>query len=146
MKIIERLVRIACHYNKIKFAEFFRDYKHARVTDCKSMVFYYVNKVMHISAFEISELINRDEDYVLKHIERHDQEYTIINHYKKTYENIVTQYENWQNSNLDLAYSITKTQYDTKTEIKYEMILTENNRLKHEIDILKLKLNKKNYV
>ena len=49
----------------------------------------------------------------------------------------MTQYDNWSNSTLDLAYAIMKTKYDYRLEIKYENILNENNRLKHQNSILK---------
>ena len=38
-----------------------------------------------------------------------------------------------------------KTKYDYEQSAKYEQILNDNNRLEHEIDILKFKL-KKRYV
>jgi cell division septum initiation protein DivIVA len=39
-----------------------------------------------------------------------------------------------------------KTQYDNEIDKKYEAILNENCNLKHELDKLKIKLNKKSYV
>ena len=143
MKSVERLIRIACHYNKIIFNEFYREYKYARVIDCKAMVFNYLKESYKISLFEISELFDKDEDYIKKYIKHHKEEINVINHYTKLYENTKTQFENWSHTEIDLAYSIIKTKYDQDNEIKYEQILNENCQLKYQLE----KLNrKKSYV
>lgn len=142
MKLIERLVRIATHYNKIKFSEFYKEYKHPRITDCKAMVYHAMNQNYGYKIEEIAQIFNINVSYVKSKIEHHDSEYMVINGYTKLYDNIITQYDNWSNASLDLAYSIIKTKHDHRKALKYEQILNENNRLKYENSILKNKIYK----
>ena len=147
MHSVNRLVRICCYYNSVKFADFYNVFSNTRIKDCRSIVFHILLIEDKLNLYQISELFNKNVEFIESHIKHHDLEYNIINHYKKTYDNTLTQYTNWTDSNLDLAYSIVKTKYDNLTENKYEQILNDNCRLEHEIDILKIKLNKiKNYV
>tara|TARA_Y100001938_G_scaffold119441_1_gene165424 strand:+ start:246 stop:686 length:441 start_codon:yes stop_codon:yes gene_type:complete len=146
MQSVNRLVRICCYYNSVKFADFFNVFSNSRIKDCRAIVYHILISESY-NPYQISELFNKPIDFIEKHLAHHESEYEIINHYKKCYENTITQYKNWSDSNLDLAYSITKTKYDLLNENKYEQILNENNRLEHQIDILKIKLNKnKSYV
>ena len=68
--------------------------------------------------------------------------YNIINYYTSKYQNIETQFNDWNDSKLDLQYSIIKTKYDHDLDKKYEIILNENSRLKYELDKLRIKKNK----
>lgn len=145
MPSVNRLVRICCYYNSVKFADFFNVFSNTRIKDCRSIV-YNILIEENYNVFQISEVFKKPIDFIEKHLKHHTSEYEYINHYKKCYDNTYTQYKNWTDSNLDLAYSITKTKYDLLTENKYEQILNENNRLEHQLDILKIKLNKKSYV
>tara|TARA_R100000664_G_C2758408_1_gene147250 strand:+ start:2147 stop:2587 length:441 start_codon:yes stop_codon:yes gene_type:complete len=146
MKSVDRLIRICCYYNKVKFADFYNVFSNPRTKDCRAMVYHILNKKENFTIYAISELFNKDQGFIKDMIEYHNSEYDVINHYTRQYENTYTQYQNWNNSELDLAYSIIKTKYDYDADIKYEQILTENNRLEYELDMLKIKLNKKSYV
>tara|TARA_R100001129_G_C5325869_1_gene248583 strand:+ start:25028 stop:25468 length:441 start_codon:yes stop_codon:yes gene_type:complete len=146
MQSVNRLVRICCYYNKVKFADFYNLYSNVRIKDTRSIVYHILKTELGLNTYQISELFNKPVEYVEDHIKYHYKEYDIINHYKKIYENTITQFRNWNNTDLDLAYSIVKSKYDVERENKYEQILNDNNRLEHEIDILKIKLNKKSYV
>jgi hypothetical protein len=141
----ERLVRIAAHYNKVKFSEVYKTYKHPRIDDCKAMVFFALYNVFAWSKQEIANEFSKDIEYIENFIEHHESEYNIINHYTKLYDNTITQFKFWDKEELDLAYAITKTNYDYKNEIRYEGILNANSKLLHENSILKIKLNKKRY-
>ena len=145
MPSVNRLVRICCYYNSVKFADFYNVFSNPRIKDCRAIV-YHILLSQDYNVFQISEIFNKPIEFIEKHIKYHETEYELINHYKKTYDNTYTQYSNWTDTNLDLAYSITKTKYDLLNENKYEQILNENNRLEHQIDILKIKLNKKSYL
>jgi hypothetical protein len=146
MKSVDRLIRICCYYNKVKFADFYNVFSNPRTKDCRAMVYHILHYQENFSIYDISEIFNKDIIFIKDMIKYHDTEYHIINHYTRQYENTLTQYRSWNNSDLDLAYSIIKTKYDYDTDIKYEQILNENNRLENELDKLKIKLNKKSYV
>jgi hypothetical protein len=146
MKSVERLVRIASHYNKVKFADFYNVYSNPRIKDTRAIVYHILHKDLNFSIFDLQALFNKEASYIEFILNYHDTEYNIINHYTKIYDNTLTQFKNWNNTDLDLAYSIIKTQYDYRNDIKYEQILNENNRLEHKIAILKTKINKKSYV
>ena len=146
MKSVDRLIRIACYYNKVKFADFYNVFSNPRTKDARSMVYHILHNKQNFTIYDISELFNKSKDHIKDMLEYHNTEYEVINHYTRQYENILTQFNNWNNTDLDLAYSIIKTKYDYDTDIKYEQILNENNRLEHQLDILKIKLNKKSYV
>ena len=143
MKSVERLVRIATHYNKVKFADFYNIYSNVRIKDTRAMVYSILYNEMEFSLFDIGALFNKDTEYIKIMVDYHDSEYNIINHYTKIYDNALTQFENWNNTDLDLAYSIIKTKYDNKNEIKYEMILNDNNRLSDLNDKLNKQLKKR---
>jgi len=145
MKSVDRLIRISCYYNKVKFADFHNIYSNPRTKDCRAMVYHILHHTLNISIYEISELFNKEKSFILEMLKYHDTEYLIINHYTRQYDNIITQFENWNNSDLDLAYSIIKTKYDHNTDLKYEQILNENNKLSYELDKLKIK-KRKSYV
>tara|TARA_R100000655_G_scaffold31221_1_gene62659 strand:- start:3084 stop:3524 length:441 start_codon:yes stop_codon:yes gene_type:complete len=146
MQSVNRLVRICCYYNKVKFADFYNVFSNNRIKDCRSIVYNILLLELNFNIYQISDYFNKPVKYIEDLINHHKSEYEIINHYTKAYQNTFTQFENWSNSELDLAYSIVKTKYDYDNEIKYEQILNDNCRLEHEIDILKIKLNKKSYV
>tara|TARA_R100000700_G_scaffold34282_1_gene42298 strand:- start:310 stop:750 length:441 start_codon:yes stop_codon:yes gene_type:complete len=146
MQSIDRLIRICCFYNKVKFADFYNIFSNPRTKDARSMVYHILHYKENFSIYDISELLNKSKDHIVEMLKHHDSEYQIINHYTRQYENTYTQFKNWKNAELDLAYSIIKTKHDYDLDIKYEQILNENNRLEHQIDILKIKLNKKSYV
>ena len=139
MKSVERLVRIASHYNKVKFADFYNIYSNIRIKDTRAMVYHILHDDMAFSLFDLEVFFNKDTDYIKQMINHHNSEYESINHYTKIYDNTLTQFKNWNNTDLDLAYSIIKTKYDYCNEIKYEIILNDNNRL----SIINDKLNKK---
>ena len=142
MKTLERLVKIACYYNRIKNIEFYRDYDNKRIIDARSMVYHLALKKLNLTIFEISENFNKPESYILELLEHHKSEYNIINYYTSKYQNIETQINDWNDSKLDLQYSIIKTKYDHDLDKKYEIILNENSRLKYELDKLRIKKNK----
>ena len=146
MQSVSRLVKICCYYNKVKFADFYNVFSNNRIIDCRAIVYSILLNELNFNLHQISDLFNKPTEYIEEIINHHKSEYEIINHYTKTYHNTLTQYKNWNNSELDLAYSIVKTKYDNENELKYEHILNENNRLEHQLDILKIKLNKKSYV
>ena len=128
MKAVDRLVRISCFYNKVKFADFYNMFCNPRNTDARAIVYHILNTELEFSIYDISELFNKEKAYIEKLLKHHNSEYNVINHY------------------LDLAYSIIKTKHDMDLDTRYEQILNENNRLTWENDILKIKLNKKSYV
>tara|TARA_Y100001938_G_scaffold58270_1_gene81597 strand:+ start:22867 stop:23259 length:393 start_codon:yes stop_codon:yes gene_type:complete len=130
----------------VKFADFYNIFSNPRTKDARSMVYHILHYKENFSIYDISELLNKSKDHIVEMLKHHDSEYQIINHYTRQYENTYTQFKNWKNAELDLAYSIIKTKHDYDLDIKYEQILNENNRLEHQIDILKIKLNKKSYV
>ena len=146
MKSVERLIRIASHYNKIKFGDFYNLYSNPRIKDTRAIVYHILSNEMEFSLFDLEAVFNKDPVYIKDILDHHNTEYEIINHYTKIYDNTVTQFKNWNNTDLDIAYSIIKTQHDYKNEIKYEMILNDNNRLSHVNDILKKKIKRKAYV
>ena len=139
MQSVNRLVRICCYYNRVKFADFYNVFSNPRTKDCRAIVFNILLNELNFNTYQISELFNKSIEFIEDLIIHHKSEYDIINHYTKNYQNTLTQYQNWSDSNLDLAYSITKTKYDYDNEIKYEQILNENNRLEYELSILKRK-------
>jgi hypothetical protein len=145
MPSVNRLVRICCYYNSVKFADFYNVFSNIRIKDCRAIVFHILLN-QDYTVYQISEIFKKPIEFIESHLKHHEIQYDYINHYKKTYDNTQTQYSNWTDSNLDLAYSIIKTKYDLLNENKYEQILNENNRLEHQIDILKIKINKKSYV
>ena len=57
-------------------------------------------------------------------------------------ENIETQLDNWNNTDLDLQYSLIKTKHDADLAEKYEIILNENYKLKSELNKLRIKKRK----
>jgi hypothetical protein len=146
MKNIDRLVKLSSYFNRIKDIEFYRDYDNKRIIDARAMVYHLAIDVMNYTIYEVSVAFSKEENYVLEMLRHHKSEYNIINHYTQLYENIKTQFNNWKNSEYDLQYSIIKTKYDYETEKRYEQILNENGALKHQLHIMKIKLNKKNYV
>tara|TARA_R100001530_G_C4277471_1_gene144714 strand:- start:384 stop:815 length:432 start_codon:yes stop_codon:yes gene_type:complete len=139
MKSVDRLIRICCYYNKVKFADFYNVFTNPRTKDARSMVYHILNNKQNFSIDDISEFFNKTTPHIKDMLDYHHTEYKVINHYTRQYENTITQFENWDNANLDLAYSIIKTKYDYDTDIKYEQILNENCRLESEIKILKRK-------
>tara|TARA_R100000664_G_scaffold16331_1_gene25079 strand:- start:2904 stop:3344 length:441 start_codon:yes stop_codon:yes gene_type:complete len=142
MRTIDRLVRISCYYNKVKFADFHNVYTNPRTKDARAMVYHILHHYENYGVSEIAEAFNKELPFVKNLIEYHYTEYDVIHHYTKMYHNIFTQFTNWNNSSLDLAYSIIKTKYDYDYDIKYESLLNENNKLNEKINILKRK-NKK---
>ncbi len=146
MSSVERLIRIACHYNKLKFADFNREFNNLRLKDCKSIVYQVMIDKLGYDKTKLSIHFGCSVKMISFYINHHCNEYNVINHYTKIYENVKTQFESWTKSELDLAYSIVKTNYDIKNELRYEHILNENNRLIHQNDVLKHKLKRKNYV
>lgn len=146
MRAIDRLVKLASHYNRIKHIEFWRDYDNKRIIDARAMVYHIALKKLNFTLFEIAETFNKHEDYILELLSHHKSEYDIINHYTQIYHNIETQYSEWKNCNLDIQYSIVKTKYDYDTEKKYEQILNENCMLKYELDKVKHKFKYKNQI
>tara|TARA_R100001086_G_scaffold242329_1_gene169957 strand:+ start:654 stop:1094 length:441 start_codon:yes stop_codon:yes gene_type:complete len=146
MKAVDRLVRISCFYNKVKFADFHNMFCNPRNTDARAIVYHILNTELEFSIYDISELFNKEKAYIEKLLKHHNSEYNVINHYTRQYENTLTQFKQWNKTDLDLAYSIIKTKHDQDLDTRYEQILNENNRLTWENDILKIKLNKKSYV
>ena len=146
MRNIDRLVKLASYYNRIKNIEFYREYDNKRIIDARAMVYHMAMNKLNYTLFEISEAFNKHENYILELLSHHKSEYNIINHYTQIYHNIETQYTEWKNSNLDIQYSIVKTKYDYDTEKKYEQILNENSMLKHELSKLKHKFKYKNQI
>ncbi len=144
MKFLNRLVRICCYYQKIKFADFYNHYDNIRIRDARAMVYNILKTEKNIDTDRISQLFNKDENYIIEMLDYHTSEYKLINEYKRMYENTLTHFNNWSNTDLDLCYYLTKTKYDNELDIRYEQILNNNNRLEHEIGILKTKLNKLN--
>jgi hypothetical protein len=144
MKKLDRLVKLATYYNRIKHIEFYRDYDNKRIVDARAMVYHLCLNVLNYNLLEVSESFNKDEKYILELLEHHKTEYNIINHYTQIYQNIETQYTKWKESELDLQYSIIKTKYDYDLAKKYEEILNENCNLKYQLEKLNYKL-KKNY-
>ena len=145
MKSVSRLIRICCYYNSVKYADFYNVFSNVRIKDTRAIVFHILHNVLQYNKYQISDLIKMPISFVDEHLKYHEKEIELINHYKKLYYNTLTQFQSWNNAQLDLPYSIVKTKYDYEQSAKYEQILNDNNRLEHEIDILKFKL-KKRYV
>lgn len=146
MKKVDRLIRISCFYNNVKYADFYNIFTNPRTKDARSIVYHILYNDFNYSINDISEYFNKATTHIKDMINYHNSEYDVINHYTRQYENTLSQFKNWDNSELDLAYSLIKTKYDYDKDIKYEQILNENNRLEYQLDILKIKLNKKSYV
>lgn len=146
MKNLDRLVKLACYYNRIKDIEFYRDYDNKRIIDARSMVYHLALNILKYSLYEISDFFNKQDGYILELIEHHKSEYKIINHYTQMYDNIETQFLKWRDSELDLQYCIIKTKYDSDVEKKYEYIVNENSALKNELEKLNYKSKNKYYV
>ena len=146
MKQIDRLVKLASYYNKIKHIEFWRDYDNKRIIDARAMVYHLALNILNYTIFEVAETFNKEEDYILELLEHHKSEYNIINYYTEMYQNIEIQYTKWKQSDLDLQYCIIKTKYDYDTAKKYEQILNENCMLREQLDKLNYKLKKNYYV
>jgi|TARA_Y100001963_G_scaffold75595_1_gene104957 hypothetical protein len=146
MKQIDRLVKLASYYNKIKHIEFWRDYDNKRIIDARAMVYHLSLNILNYTIFEVAETFNKEEDYILELLEHHKSEYNIINYYTEMYQNIETQYTKWKQSDLDLQYCIIKTKYDYDNAKKYEQILNENCMLREQLDKLNYKLKKNYYV
>ena len=146
MKSVDRLLRIACYYNRVKFADFYNVYTNVRIKDTRSIVYHVLVNELNYSTYQVSELFNKPMDFIDDMCKYHAIEYDQIYHYRRQYLNTLTQFNNWNNTDLDLAYSIIKTKYDYDTDIKYEQILNDNCRLENENQKLKIKLNKISYV
>lgn len=146
MKNLDRLVKLACYYNRIKDIEFYRDYDNKRIIDARSMVYHMALNILKYSLYEISDFFNKEDGYILELIEHYKSEYKIINHYTQMYDNIETQFLKWRDSELDLQYCIIKTKYDSDVEKKYEYIVNENSTLKNELEKLNYKSKNKYYV
>lgn len=138
----ERLVRIVCYYNNIKYIEFNRHLFNRRIKDSQAIVYHILYKYIGCTKKYLCDYFKRDITYVNATLLHHSNEYNIINHYTKLYENTLTQFKNWENVNNDLSYSIIKTKYDLDNELKYEQILNENGKLNYELN----KLKRKSYV
>tara|TARA_R110002020_G_scaffold92169_6_gene223354 strand:+ start:5201 stop:5644 length:444 start_codon:yes stop_codon:yes gene_type:complete len=147
MKKIDRLVKLACYYNRIKNIEFYRHYDNKRIADARGVVYFIALNDLNFTLYELSIHFKKTENYILEILKHHKSEYNIIHHYTQIYHNVITQFNKWKEVDLDLQYCITKTKYDYDTEKRYEQILNENGMLKHQVSKLKIKLNKnKNYV
>ena len=146
MKNLDRLVKLACYYNRIKDIEFYREYDNKRIVDARSMVYYMALNTLKYSLYDVCDFFNKEEGYILELIEHHKSEYEIINHYTQMYDNIETQFLKWRDSELDLQYCIIKTKYDSDIEKKYEYIVNENSTLKNELEKLNYKSKNKYYV
>ena len=146
MKTLDRIVKIACYYSRIKELEFYRDYDNKRIVDARSIVYNILLNKLNYTIFEISDHYNKPESYVLELIKHHKSEYNIINDYTSKYDNIETQLIKWRETRLDLQYCLIKTKHDIELDKKYEILLNENAKLKNELEKLKIKLNKKSYV
>ena len=144
MNDIERIVKLASYYNRIKQIEFWRDYDNKRIVDARSMVYHLALHKLNYTIFEVCETFKKEDDYILELLEHHKSEYHIIHHYTQIYDNIDTQFTNWKNCELDLQYCIVKSKYDYDSEKKYEQILNENGELKKQLEKLNYK-SKKNY-
>jgi hypothetical protein len=81
MKQIDRLVKLASYYNKIKHIEFWRDYDNKRIIDARAMVYHLSLNILNYTIFEVAETFNKEEDYILELLEHHKSEYNIINYY-----------------------------------------------------------------
>ena len=145
MRNIDRLVKLASYYNKIKHIEFWRNYDNKRIIDARAMVYHLALNKLNFTIYEIAENFNKEEIYILELLEHHKSEYNIINYYTQIYDNIDTQNSKWKESDLDLQYCIVKTKYDYDVAKKYEEILNENSMLRYELDKLNFK-KRKNYV
>jgi len=146
MKTLNRLVKISTYYNRIKDIEFYRDYHNKRIVDARSIVFNIALNDLKYTIGELSDYFNKENIYILELIEHHKSEYKIINYYTQLHDNIRTQFLEWNESKLDLQYSIIKTHYDNELAQKYEIILNENCLLMNENEKLKYKSKKKYYV
>ena len=142
MKRIDRLVKLASYYNRIKHIEFWRNYDNKRIVDARAMVYHLALNKLNYTIFEIAENFNKEEIYILELLEHHKSEYNIINYYTQIYDNIDTQNSKWKESDLDLQYCIVKTKYDYDVAKKYEEILNENCMLRYELDKLNFKKRK----
>ena len=140
MKSVDRLVKIASYYNKIKDREFYRDYVNPRIKDARAMVYNILREDFNYSLKDLCNRFNKYKEYIDEMSNHHDSEYKIIHHYTKLYDNVKIQFINWDNSELDLQYSIVKTKYDSDFSIRYENILNENTFLNDENKKLKKKL------
>lgn len=134
MRNIDRLVKLASYYNKIKNIEFWRNYDNKRIIDARAMVYHLALNKLNYTIHEIAETFNKEEIYILELLDHHKSEYDIINYYTQIYDNIDTQYSKWKESGLDLQYCIIKTKYDYDLAKKYEEILNENCMLRYQLD------------
>ena len=134
MRNIDRLVKLASYYNKIKHIEFWRNYDNKRIIDARAMVYHLALNKLNYTIHEIAETFNKEEIYILELLDHHKSEYDIINYYTQIYDNIDTQYSKWKESGLDLQYCIIKTKYDYDLAKKYEEILNENCMLRYQLD------------
>ena len=125
------------NYNEIS-----KQISNIRIKDARAIVYHILKTEKNIDTEKIAQLFNKDVNYIIEILDYHALEYKLINEYKKMYENTLTHFNNWSNTDLDLCYYLTKTKYDNELDIRYEQILNNNNRLEHEIGILKIKLNK----
>lgn len=142
MTTIDRLIKIACYYNSIKPIEFHRDYANNRIKDSRAIVYHLLIKKYNYTIKDVAKIFNKTDVYIFEIIEHHNSEYNIINHYTSMCENVETQLDAWNKTDLDLQYSITKTKYDNDLAEKYEVILNENYKLKYELEKLRIKKNK----
>jgi hypothetical protein len=143
MITIERLIKIACYYNRIKTLEFHRDYANKRIKDSRAIVYHILSNKFNYSIKDIANLFKKTDVYVFEIIEHHNDEYNVINHYTSMYQNVESQLENWNKTDLDLQYALVKTKYDIDIAEKYELILNENCKLKDQLE--KINRKKNNY-
>ncbi len=142
MKTIDRLIKIACYFNSIKPLEFHRDYANKRIKDTRAIVYHLLTKKYNYTIQEVAKAFNKNDLYIFDILEHHKSEYNVINHYTSMCENVETQLDNWNNTDLDLQYSLIKTKHDADLAEKYEIILNENYKLKSELNKLRIKKRK----
>jgi chromosomal replication initiation ATPase DnaA len=78
MKTINRLVKISCYYSRIKELEFYRDYDNKRIIDARSIVYHICLNTLNYTIYEIAEIFNKPETYILEILSHHKSEYNII--------------------------------------------------------------------
>ena len=145
---LKRLIDIVCYFNNVNKKKFNSLSCKLNVVDCRIVVTAILHNELKVSIDDISSSLSKCPNTILEYIEYNDDQYGVINHFTKLYDNTIAQYNKhkFDNFSRDVEEMILKTNYDIELERKLEKFVNQNTNLQHMLEREKLKnrlINKK---
>ncbi len=137
---LKRLVETACYFNKLSIRKYYSTTTKLNVADTRAIVCNILLNEYNYTKEDVSSYMGRCMDSINSYIKIH-QQYKIINHYTKLYQNTLEHFKMDFETEHDEHHSkIQKTKYDLELETKVERLLNEVSYLQFLLEKHKRKV------